>query len=129
MKPKIIIGSIIIVVFVIFGAYSFLESSVEYMDFEQAKASTKKVQVKGFWLREKESYYSPSTNQFSFYMVDEKNAVMKVVLEGAKPNNFEIATSIVVKGRSKDDYFHATGVLTKCPSKYEGTGREVKQSS
>ena len=129
MKPKILIGSVIIVVFVIFGAYSFLQSNVEYTDFEHAKATTKKVQVKGYWLQEKESYYSPPTNQFRFYMVDDKNAVMKVVLDGGRPNNFEIATSIVVKGRYEDDHFHATEVLTKCPSKYEGTGNEVKQSS
>ena len=129
MKLKVIIGVVIIVVFVIFGAYSFLQSNVEYTDFAHAKATTKKVQVKGTWLQDQKAEYIPTSNQFVFYMLDDKNTPMKVVLDGAKPNNFEVATSIVVKGRCKDGYFHATEILTKCPSKYEGTGSEVKQSS
>jgi cytochrome c-type biogenesis protein CcmE len=28
-----------------------------------------------------------------------------------------------------DGYFHAKEVLTKCPSKYEGKGSDVKKSS
>ena len=129
MKLKVIIGVVIIVVFVIFGAYSFLQSNVEYTDFAHAKATTKKVQVKGTWLQDQKAEYSPTSNQFVFYMVDDNNTPMKVVLEGAKPNNFELAVSIVVKGRCKDGYFHATDILTKCPSKYEASGSEVKKSS
>lgn len=129
MKLKVIIGVVIIVVFVIFGAYSFLQSNVEYTDFAHAKATTKKVQVKGTWLQDQKAEYSPTSNQFVFYMVDDNDTPMKVVLDGAKPNNFEVATSIVVKGRCKEGYFHATEILTKCPSKYEATGSEVKKSS
>jgi cytochrome c-type biogenesis protein CcmE len=41
-----------------------------------------------------------------------------------------VATSIVAKGRfmSDEGYFHATEVLTKCPSKYEADGEEVNKS-
>jgi cytochrome c-type biogenesis protein CcmE len=129
MKMKVIIGSAVIVVFIIFGAYSFLQSNVEYTDFEHAKSTTKKVQVKGVWVSDQKTEYLPSKNQFIFHMVDDNHTSMQVVLDGAKPNNFEIATSIVVKGRYENGYFHASEVLTKCPSKYEGTGAEVKQSS
>ncbi|MGA9407916.1 MAG: cytochrome c maturation protein CcmE, partial [Bacteroidota bacterium] len=52
----------------------------------------------------------------------------KVVLDGAKPNNFELATSVVAKGRYKDGYFHATELLTKCPSKYQGDAEAVKKT-
>lgn len=45
---------------------------------------------------------------------------MRVVYKGTKPNNFEIATNVVVTGKFENGYFHATDVLTKCPSKYEG---------
>jgi len=128
MKLKIIVGSAVIVVFLIFGAYSFLQSNVEYTDFEHAKSTAKKVQVKGTWVSDKGAEYSPTANQFSFYMLDDNNAEMKVVLDGAKPNNFEIASHIVVKGRYHDGYFHATDILTKCPSKYEGSGSEVKKT-
>ena len=62
-------------------------------------------------------------------MKDENNTEMKVVLDGAEPNNFKMAESIVCKGKIKDGYFHASEVLTKCPSKYEGDGQDVKKSS
>ena len=129
MKLKVIIGSVIIVVFIIFGAYSFLQSTVEYTDFEHARTTSKKVQVKGTWLQDQEAEYSVTSNQFVFHMADDKNTPMKVVLDGPKPNNFEVATSIVVKGRYHEGYFHATEILTKCPSKYEASGSEVKKTS
>jgi cytochrome c-type biogenesis protein CcmE len=129
MKLKVVIGAIVIVIFIIFGAYSFLQSNVEYTDFSHAKMTLKKVQVKGAWLQDQKTEYLSATNQFVFYMVDDNNTPMKVVLDGAKPNNFELATSIVVKGKCQDGYFHATDILTKCPSKYEASGSEVKRSS
>ena len=61
-------------------------------------------------------------------MKDEGNNVMKVVLDGARPNNFEMAESVVAKGKVKDGNFYAKEVLTKCPSKYEGKGEDVKKS-
>jgi len=129
MKVKIIIGAVVIVAFIIFGAYSFLQNNVEYTDFDHAKTTSKKVQVKGSWLQDQRAEYEVSTNQFVFYMIDDSKTPMKVIFDGAKPNNFELATSIVVKGRYQDGYFHATEILTKCPSKYEASGSEVKQSS
>jgi cytochrome c-type biogenesis protein CcmE len=129
MNLKLVIGAIVIVVFVIFGAYSFLQSNVEYTDFNHAKMTSKKVQVKGSWLQDQKTEYVASTNQFVFYMVDDNNTPMKVVLDGAKPNNFELTTSIVVRGKCQNGYFHATDILTKCPSKYQATGNEVKRSS
>jgi len=61
-------------------------------------------------------------------MKDDSNVEMKVVLDGAKPNNFEIATHVVAKGKCTDGYFHATEVLTKCPSKYEGQSQDMQKS-
>jgi len=52
----------------------------------------------------------------------------KVVFEGAKPNNFELADKIVVKGKFDGDHFHASQILTKCPSKYEGKEEDVMNS-
>jgi cytochrome c-type biogenesis protein CcmE len=61
-------------------------------------------------------------------MKDDGNRVAKVVLDGGKPNNFELATSVVAKGKLVNGEFHATEVLTKCPSKYEGTSETVKKT-
>jgi cytochrome c-type biogenesis protein CcmE len=128
MNAKIISGMVIIIAALIFGAMTFIDSNIEYTNFAKAEAMAKKVQVKGKWVAEKETRFDASTSQFTFYMIDDSNKECKVVLDGAKPNNFEIATEIVAKGRFKDGYFHANEVLTKCPSKYEGDGTAVKKS-
>jgi len=130
MKPKILIGGAIVVLFIVFGSYSFLESNVEYTDISGAMAKHKKVQLKGAWNKEKASAFDAAKGQFTFWLTDEQGKECRVVLEGAAPNNFELATSVVAKGRFTDEgYFHATEVLTKCPSKYEAQAGEIKASS
>lgn len=130
MKPKVIVGAIVVVGFIIFGSYSFLESNVEYTDISGAMNTQKKVQLKGAWNKEKPSAFDPRTSTFTFFLIDEAGRECKVVLDGAAPNNFELATSVVAKGRYLEDegYFHATEVLTKCPSKYEADAEELKKS-
>lgn len=126
MKKSTIIGVITILVFLVVGFFTFSESKIEYSNFEKASAEQKTCQVKGSWIKDKEAKFDASTNQFSFYMIDENNKEMKVVLAGARPNNFEMAESVVAKGKVKNGEFHAKEVLTKCPSKYEGKGEDVK---
>ncbi len=130
MKLKIIIASVIVVAFVVFGSYSFLESNVEYTNIAGARAKPKKVQLKGAWNKDKPSGFDAQKKTFTFYLVDDSGQECRVVLDGAAPNNFELATSVVAKGRYVADgnYFHATEVLTKCPSKYEATGQEVRKT-
>jgi cytochrome c-type biogenesis protein CcmE len=128
MKAKIIVAALVIVAFIVFGAVSFMDSNVEYTDFAKAEKTSKKVQVKGAWVKEKETKFDAKAGQFIFYMKDDKDREVKVVLEGAKPNNFELATSIVAKGRYKDGCFHANELLTKCPSKYEGDASAMKKT-
>ena len=61
-------------------------------------------------------------------MKDDNEKSVKVILYGSKPNNFEIATSIVAKGRFRDNIFYANDILTKCPSKYEGDSKAVQRT-
>ena len=130
MKLKVIIASVVIVLFIIFGSVSFLQSNVEYTDVTGAMQKRKKVQLKGQWIKDKGSSFDPATTQFTFFLVDDSGKECKVVLDGAAPNNFELATSVVAKGRFTDEgYFHASEVLTKCPSKYEAQGSDVKKQS
>ena len=128
MKAKIIVAAVVVVAFVIFGAVSFLDSNVEYTDFAKAEKTAKKVQVKGEWVKEKETQFDAKAGQFIFYMRDDNQQEAKVILDGAKPNNFELAKSVVAKGRYKDGCFHATELLTKCPSKYEGDASAVQKT-
>ena len=128
MNVKIIVAAVVIVAFIVFGAVSFMDSNVEYTDFAKAEKTSKKVQVKGAWVKEKETQFDAKAGQFIFYMIDDNNREANVVLDGAKPNNFELATSVVVKGRYKDGCFHANELLTKCPSKYEGDATAMKKT-
>jgi len=128
MKVKIIVAAVVVAAALIFGAMSFVETNVEYTNFQTAMNSHKKVQVKGEWVREKESSFNAGTTQFSFFMKDDNGQELKVVYDGAKPNNFELANAVVVKGRYQDGYFHASDILTKCPSKYEADANAVKKT-
>lgn len=119
MKKRYLVGGAIVVVFLIVGGLSFLNSSVEYATLSKAEESGKKVQVTGKWVQEMSTHFDTDKNTFTFYMRDEENRVAKVEFAGAKPNNFDIATSVVAKGRYENGVFRASEVLTKCPSKYE----------
>ncbi len=129
MNKRYVIGVIIIIVFIVVGFFAFVDTKVEYANFQHATETHKKYQVKGTWVKDKEAKFDAATNKFTFYMKDENNIEMKVVLDGAEPNNFSMAESVVAKGKIKDGNFYATEVLTKCPSKYEGDGKDVKKSS
>lgn len=126
MKSKYIIGGLIIAAFVVFGAVSFMQNNIAYVSARVAEQTHRTVQVKGSWVKDMKTFYDPKTNTFHFYMVDDQKTIMPVVLNGAKPNNFEVAPSIVAKGRFEDGVFEATDILTKCPSKYQSkTGPEA----
>ncbi|MGD0339378.1 MAG: cytochrome c maturation protein CcmE [Bacteroidota bacterium] len=129
LKLKYIAAVIVVVVFVIFGGKAFFESTMEYSNFAHAKETGKRVPVKGRWVQEKGSYYDSKYNQFTFYMRDTTQMEVKVVLDGPKPNNFELASHVVATGRFENDYFHASQVLTKCPSKYEGVLEQKNKTS
>jgi cytochrome c-type biogenesis protein CcmE len=129
MNVKVVVGGLIIVFGIVLGAINFFDSNVEYGDFAQAKKTQKKIQVKGEWVKNLESSFDAEKIQYTFYLKDDSGEILKVVLDGAKPSNFDLATSVVIKGKYMNNYFHATEVLTKCPSKYEGkTGVMKKQS-
>ncbi len=128
MKPRYIVGSIIGVLFLILAIYSFDSSKIEYTDFLEARETGKTVQVIGSWVKEHDYDYDVENNQFIFYMEDEESNVTKIIFDGGKPNNFDIAPELVIKGKFNGDVFRASEILTKCPSKYEGDGEELKSS-
>ena len=128
MNGKAIAVVVVVVGGFVLGLSNFLESNVEYGDFATAQRTQKKIQVKGEWLKDRESFFNEAQGRYVFSMKDEKNQIARVILDGAKPNNFELATSIVAKGRFEGDVFHAEMVLTKCPSKYEADAESVKRT-
>lgn len=120
MKNKYMFGGIIVTVFLGIMIYLFTQSNIQYVsDFDTVMAKGRTVKATGSWVKEKNYDINKSDKTFSFYMKDESGKEMKVVFDGTIPNNFEVATSIVVTGQYKDGYFHAKDILTKCPSKYQ----------
>ncbi|MEO8230824.1 MAG: cytochrome c maturation protein CcmE [Ignavibacteriota bacterium] len=128
MKNKYIFGGFIIVLFLGIMAYLFTQSNIKYENnFANVKSTDKTVKATGSWVKEKSYDMNREQNTFSFIMKDETGNEMKVIYEGAMPNNFESATSVVVTGSYRNGYFHAKDILTKCPSKYEQ--KSVQSSS
>ncbi len=120
MKNKYIFGGIIILIFFSFMAYLFTQTNISYENnFAKVMNSHKTLKVTGSWVREQNYKYDKDKNLFMFTMRDENGNLMKVIYKGSIPNNFESATSVVVTGKYKNGYFHASDILTKCPSKYQ----------
>ena len=120
MKNKYFFGGFIIVVFVGLMGYLVTQSNIKYEDnINKVKTENKTVKATGLWVKEKDYTYDNKNRMLTFYMKDEQGNEMKVVFNGAIPNNFKSAQSLVVTGKYSDGYFTANSILTKCPSKYQ----------
>ncbi len=130
MNNKYIFGGFIIVVFFGIMGYLLTETNIKYEeDFSQIENSNSTIKATGSWVKEKSYKIDKQKQLFSFYMVDYKGKEIKVVYKGAIPNNFESSTSVVVTGKYKNGNFHASDILTKCPSKYENTYEATQKAS
>jgi len=121
MKLKYILGSGIILIFVIFAGISLKNSMTPYVPLEKARQVKTTVQIKGERI--------PGTEEFDieakvlrFQMKDPKGEVFDVEFNGVKPANFEQAREIVAIGKFRDGKFEAEQLLVKCPSKYQAEG-------
>jgi cytochrome c-type biogenesis protein CcmE len=92
-----------------------------YSSFQEARESGKKVKIAGQLAKDKEMLYDPvkDPNHFTFFIRDTKGEERKVVLNAAKPQDFEKSEQIVVTGKMSGEDFVASEVLMKCPSKYK----------
>lgn len=64
--------------------------------------------------------YDPQSdaNVFRFFMNDNEGMQREVILNKAKPQDFEKSEQIVVVGKMDGEKFVASDILMKCPSKY-----------
>ena len=116
MKAKYIIGTVIIISFIIWAGISFNKTLTPYVTIEQAKDMESVVQVKG--TRVDNGKFDVEKNVFVFMLADEAGEQVEVIFDGAKPGNFEQATEVVCVGQFSQGKFHAKELLVKCPSKY-----------
>jgi len=118
MKPRVLIGALLIVGFTSLLMWNFGNSIGSYVTFEQAADTGKRVHVVGHWEKDKPHGFDNRKMIFSFYMTDESGKSIRVQYNKPKPNNFEDAESLVVIGQMKNGVFMSDDMLVKCPSKY-----------
>ncbi|MDP3581366.1 MAG: cytochrome c maturation protein CcmE, partial [Ignavibacteria bacterium] len=98
----------------------FTQTNIQYeSSFSKVAQSGKTIKATGVWVKEKSYQIDKAKDVFSFYMKDTQGNEMQVLYHGSMPNNFESSTSVVVTGKYNAGAFHATDILTKCPSKYQ----------
>jgi cytochrome c-type biogenesis protein CcmE len=120
MKRSHIIAILLIAVAV--GAIlSTLADSSTYATFTIASENPSTTyHVVGKLDKSKPQVYDPVKNAdlFSFYMIDNDGQERQVLLNRAKPQDFDKSEQIVVIGKQESDMFVASDILMKCPSKY-----------
>lgn len=131
MKAKYIIGAVIIVVFLAWGASAFLKTTIQYVSLEEAAHANRTVQVMGK-IDFTKVHYNTDAGRLEFAVFDPQAndslaaARVPVHYYGVVPGNFDQATSVVLKGKSTEGVFVAEQMLVKCPSKYQGEGDEYQ---
>ena len=118
---------LLILVIAIAVVVTTLTDSSTYSNFSEAAATPgKEFHIIGKLDKNKPIEYDATrnANQFSFYLVDEKNTERKVIYNNTKPQDFEKSDKVVAIGSMKGDEFMASSLLLKCPSKYNASKPE-----
>ena len=120
---------ILVLVVIVAVVITTLSDSSTYSDFaEAASKPDREFHIIGKLNKNKPIEYDAllNANQFSFYMTDEKGNEKRVIYNNTKPQDFEKSEQVVIIGKMKGDDFLATGLLLKCPSKYNDEKRPEK---
>ncbi len=129
---RYVIGGVIVVVFLIWGGYSFLKTTVRYVSLNEARVATRTVQTLGA-IDFASVRHNVEESVLEFDVFDDEApsvataARLAVVYRGVVPGNFDQATSVVLKGKAEGAVFVAEQMLVKCPSKYQGDEGDAYQ--
>jgi len=124
---KIHIIAIILIAVSLAVIVSTISNSSTYAPFSTAiENEGKTFHVVGKVNLQKEFVYNPEANAniFGFYMIDNEGLEKMVLYNGSKPQDFERSEQIVVVGKMEGQEFHASQLLMKCPSKYNGNQQD-----
>ncbi len=133
MTARYIIGAVVVVIFVVWGAFAFFRTTVQYVHIDEAMNAQRTVQVMGK-IDFESVRYDAEQSRLSFAIYDAEAAdptgspSLSVVYLGVVPGNFDQAESVVVKGQPNGGVFAAEQLLVKCPSKYQGGDDKAYQS-
>jgi cytochrome c-type biogenesis protein CcmE len=123
-----VLGVVVIIGFVAFGAGAFRSNLTPYVSFQQARATRDAVQVAGKLIPGSDAFEEASAS-LMFSLKDDHGDVMRVAYKGLKPGNFHEATQVVAIGRFHEGVLEAEKLLVKCPSKYQGVEEKEYRSS
>ena len=129
MKPKLVLGLLLVIASIGFGVTAFKNSLTPYISFAEARRSGASSQVNGTLADPGAVRYDVDRSELSFALRDAHGETMPVVYHGVKPANFEQATSVVAIGTFTEGRFVADQLLVKCPSKYQAEGGAAKAAS
>lgn len=124
------ITALFIIAIAIAGVIAMSSDYSSYATFDVAEAQLgKEFRVVGNLAESKEMHYDPveDPNLFTFQMLDKAGIEKKVVFYGSKPRDFERSEDIVITGKMEGDFFEASNILLKCPSKYVEDEIEIKE--
>jgi cytochrome c-type biogenesis protein CcmE len=125
-----LVGGLLLLAFTGFSLASFRNSLTPYVNYQEARAANRVVQVAGA-LQKGTSTYEQADSSLLFTLRDPKTQDrVRVRYHGLRPANFEDAISIVAIGRydARAKEFAASKLLVKCPSKYQGAEVEKTYS-
>lgn len=104
-----------------FGFSAFNDSLATYThDFEQVRSQPDQLlQVPGRIDRNVAQQYDQQGGWFTFTMLDVATGTqtLPVKTRQVKPGNFDEASQVVCIGKYHDEFFEASKILVKCPSK------------
>ncbi|NJD51789.1 MAG: cytochrome c maturation protein CcmE [Candidatus Methanoperedens sp.] len=119
IDSRVIIGSVVII-FILVLSYSTFSNYIEkYKTIDEALLEKEN---KMMWVNgsiQKGSFAPLNTGEYTFVLTDGVST-MNVSFIGELPLSFGMDSKIVILGTMNDSTFHATKIITKCPTKYEG---------
>ncbi len=121
MRPKYVVGLIIIAGFIIFAGINLQKSFTPYVTIAEAKKAQGAVQVKGTRVVGSEAF-DLKEKVLRFRLLDPAGQEIEVVYHGVKPANFDQARDVVAIGTYRNGHLEAEKLLIKCPSKYQAEG-------
>ena len=129
---KVHIIILLVIAISIAAIMSTVADSSTYATFKVAVANEgEEYHVVGKYVKDKGIEYNPkqNANRCVFYLKDNENKELKVIYNGAKPQDFEMSEQIVVTGKAEQGVFIADKILMKCPSKYNNSSDPSKTTT
>jgi len=126
---KLYIVAIVILLVAIGVIIMTLKKTTTYSDFAESAANQNtEFHIVGKLDKTQPEVYDPTinTDEFSFYLTDNKGLTRQVVLHKSKPQDFDKSEQIVLIGKMQNDVFHANDILLKCPSKYNQAAPQIQ---